>query len=248
MISHRSLPEAAEFILARYRKFAPLTPQDEALFRAMEGPIEHARRGRELYTEGAPLTPKFLLSGWACRFRLLGDGRRIILAFIVPGDGIGHCRRPHPLALTSVTALTDCVLVNAGATFGPGPQLRPYPNLRAALNIAQSLDEFWLLDQITRLGRQTAFERMGHLLLELHWRLAQVGLTEGPRFQMPLTQELIADATGLSVVHVNRTVQQLRRENLIEWRHQTVTLLEPTLLAEIAEFRAPRPSEWDSQV
>lgn len=244
MIQHRSVRDAAEFVLSRYSRLAALTPNDQTLFRAIEGPIDVVARGRELQSEGKPSAPYFLMSGWACRFRLLGDGRRIILGFILPGDGIGVCRRPDPLALASVSTLTDCSVLEGGPAFGPGGRLDPYPQVQAALSVAQSLDEYWMLDQITRLGRQTAFERMGHLLLELHWRLNQVGLADSWRFSMPLTQELMADATGLSVVHVNRTVQLLRREKLIEWRNHTVTLIEPGLLAEISEFKPPRASDW----
>ncbi len=61
---------------------------------------------------------------------------------------------------------------------------------------------------------------------------------------MPLTQELLADATDLSIVHVNRTIQQLRRDHLIEWRSHVVTILDPQLLSEIAEYKPPRLSDW----
>ncbi len=231
-------------MLRRYAALAPLGASEAAFFTALDGPLETIPRGRDLHTEGRPVVPRFLLSGWACRSRILGDGRRMILGFILPGDGIGICKRYHPLALTSVVALTDCRTLSASPTFNHGADLTAYPNLRHALSVAHSLDEAWLLDQVLRLGRQTAFERMAHLLLELHWRLSLVGLVEDGRYHMPLTQEVLADATGLSVVHVNRTIQQLRRERLIEWRNHTITILEPALLTEAAEFKPPRPSEW----
>ena len=79
-------------------------------------------------------------------------------------------------------------------------------------------------DQITRLGRRTAYERFGNLLLELYHRLHVVGLARDGRFALPLTQEMLADALGLSVVHVNRTVQQMRRDGLLELRAGTVVI------------------------
>jgi CRP-like cAMP-binding protein len=240
----RTTREACEFILNRYQAFAPLNAEEAALFRTLDAPIETVPRGRDLHLEGRPVQPRFLLSGWACRFRILGDGRRMIMGFILPGDGIGVCKRHHPLALASVVALTDCRTLAATPSFSHGADLSAHANLRHALSVAHSLDEAWLLDQVMRLGRQTAFERMAHLLLELHWRLSQVKLADEGRFQMPLTQEVLADATGLSVVHVNRTIQQLRRERLIEWRNHTITILEPALLTEMAEFKPPRPSDW----
>ena len=99
-------------------------------------------------------------------------------------------------------------------------------------------------EQVVRVGRRTAYERMCHLLLELHHRLSLVGLAQDWRFPMPLTQEILADATSLSIVHVNRTLTQLRREHLVEIRQGHVTLLEPAELISIADFRPPEPSDW----
>jgi CRP-like cAMP-binding protein len=224
-------------------RWRPLAPEDEQVFHDLDGPLEEARRGEEFGAEGKPApSPRFLISGWACRLRVLGDGRRKIIAFILPGEGIGICRRPNPLAMCATMAITDCRTLPASPAFGAGRNLSR--RLEDALHIAQSLDEAALLDHVVRLGRQTALERMGHLLLELHWRLSLVGAADEWRFSAPLTQDVLADATGLSVVHVNRTIQQLRRERLIEWRSQVVTILEPQMLSEIAEFKPPRPSDW----
>jgi CRP-like cAMP-binding protein len=236
---------ASELLIRRYGRLASLPPEDVNFLRKLEAPLEDMPRGRELGVEGRPaLAPRFLISGWACRFRLLGDGRRQIFSFILPGDGIGICKRPRPIALANVTAITPIAVLNAGSQLQLGCQLGAHPALETALHLAEALDEIHLLNHAVRLGRQTAFERLGHLLLELHWRLDQVGMTDGWQFNVPLTQEVLADATGLSIVHVNRTVQQLRRDHLIEWRNQVVKIVEPALLADIAEFKAPNPSDW----
>jgi CRP-like cAMP-binding protein len=91
-----------------------------------------------------------------------------------------------------------------------------------------------------RLGRQTACGRFAHLMLELSGRLARLGLVSGDSFAMPLTQEVLADALGLSVVHVNRTVQLLRREGLLDIRGGMVSLLQPERLRALASW-APLP-------
>ena len=241
-----SAPKSAiELLLRRYGALAQLSPEDESLLRGLEGPLEDIARGRDLTVEGRPaLSPRFLISGWACRFRLLGDGRRQILSFILPGDGIGICRRPKPISLANVSTLTPCHTLLAGPRLQNGWQLRENPGLESALRVAEALDEIHLLNQAVRLGRHTALERLSHLLLELHWRLEQVGMTDGWQFSVPLTQEALADATGLSIVHVNRTVQQLRRDYLIEWRNHSVRIVEPRLLIDLAEFKRPRPSDW----
>ena len=97
----------------------------------------------------------------------------------------------------------------------------------------------YLLNQLVRVGRQTAYERTAHLILEIHDRLTAVGIADGPTIPMPLTQEIIADALGLSVVHLNRTLQLLRRDHLIESRAGFVKLLQPDQLADLADFHPP---------
>jgi CRP-like cAMP-binding protein len=110
------------------------------------------------------------------------------------------------------------------------------PGLLRAFLAATRLENMRLLDHVVRLGRQTAYERVAHFLLEMQDRLAAVGMGDRQRFPLPLTQELLADALGLSIVHVNRTLQQLRRDNLIEWRAGVVVLLQRELLVQIADY------------
>ena len=90
-----------------------------------------------------------------------------------------------------------------------------------------------------RLGRQTASGRFAHLMLELHERLARVGLADESCFAMPLTQEALADVLGFSVVHVNRTVQQLRRDCLLDVRSGTVVLMQRECLQDLASWTPP---------
>jgi CRP-like cAMP-binding protein len=101
------------------------------------------------------------------------------------------------------------------------------------------LDEIYLLHQIIRIGRQTAYERLVHLLLELNSRCHAAGLSDGFSFDLPLTQEILADSLGLSIVHVNRTLQTLRREQLIEQKSSIVTIKDKEKLALIAEYNDP---------
>jgi CRP-like cAMP-binding protein len=244
--NHTDAPKrASELLLHRYGAPAQLSESDMRLFRDLDGPMEEIPRGRELSVEGREtVSARFLISGWACRFRLLADGRRQILSFILPGDGIGICRRPSPIALSNVAALTPCLTISAGPYLQMGWKLANNPGVENALHVADALDEAHLLNHIVRLGRQTALERLSHLLLELHWRLSQVGLAADYHFALPLTQEILADATGLSIVHVNRTIQHLRRDQLVKWQNHSVTIREPRLLADLAKFKAPKPSDW----
>jgi CRP-like cAMP-binding protein len=166
----------------------------------------------------------------------------------LPGDHLGLGRRPGP-ELSSVTALTALETADA-EPLRAALQAGSAPGLARALAGAEPIEQTQIFDHMVRLGRQTAYERVAHFLLELQHRLEIVGLGDAQRFPLPLTQEILADALGLSIVHVNRTLQQLRRERLIELRSGVAILLERELLANIADFRlaSTRPAPAESRV
>ena len=227
---------ASSAVLHRLQALAAMPHQEAAwLEEAMRSPRAVPPRV-ELFAEGEPIASSMIiLDGWACRARLLADGRRQVLGLLLPGDLIGLCHRSNPLSLSSVTTLTRVTL--ADVPLRELTEGKDYPALAAACRISSGLDEAYLLNQITRLGRQTAYERTAHLFLELRDRLALAGRCDGYRFAMPLTQEVLADMLGLTSVHVNRTLQQLRRERMIELGEGTVTLLEPNALALVSDYR-----------
>jgi CRP-like cAMP-binding protein len=221
--------------------FHPLNAAEAALVERLAGHIEEHRAGAELLAEGTlHPTPRLLLSGWACRQRLLPDGRRQIFGFLVPGDLIGFCVQPRPLALVGTVALTRAETADVSALRTAALDAEAHPGLARILAAAAAMEEERLLDHVVRLGRHTAYERVGHLLLELRERLAVAGLGDDRRFPLPVTQEVLADALGLSVVHVNRILQQLRRERLIELGAGQVVLLDPGGLNQLADYGAPR--------
>ncbi|MFC5344514.1 Crp/Fnr family transcriptional regulator [Brevundimonas staleyi] len=231
-------------IARRLSALAPLAAETVALLESLSD-IRQAPAGSEMVADQAALRPRFLINGWGARVRFLADGRRQILSFVLPGDGLGLCERPNPIALTPVVAITPVQWVEAdriaAAAFGGDN-----PDLEDALHIAAALDEACLLDHVVRLGRQTALERLSHLFLELRDRLTRVDLVQDQAFAFPVTQEQLADAAGLSAVHVNRTLQSLRNDDLIEYQHGRLRLLRPALLETLADYRAPMVSGWTS--
>lgn len=234
---------AGATVLRRLRALAAVGREVEALIASLTE-IHGLRAGSELVGEREPVCrPSFLVSGWAARVRWLPDGRRQVLSFILPGEGIGLCRRPNPLALGTTLALTPVQLLDATPVQKAiqGDEAR-WAGLREIVHISASYEEAFLLNQVQRLGRQTAHERMCHLMLEIRERLDMAGIGEGQRFPMPLTQEVLADATGLSIVHVNRILQQLRRERLLDLHGGFVSLPDPAALAVIADYRRPVPT------
>jgi CRP-like cAMP-binding protein len=173
--------------------------------------------------------------------RIFPDGRRQIFEFILPGEIYGLCLRPQAVALSSAVALTAVTIADASPIGGAfANRQSEFPNLIAALYCTASLDELHLLNQLVRVGRQSAYERVAHLVLELRERLEAAGLAAGDTIPLPLTQEILADALGLSIVHLNRTLQQLRRDGLIAFKSGVLRLLAPGRLAEIADFKPPR--------
>ncbi len=193
--------------------------------------LENLRPGQSLpRTAHDLLAPRLITAGWACRYVTLQGGRRQILGFVLPGDTIGQSPPDRPLNRAQALALTQVRLSHARLRLSSDDRDAPSPT-----EIAIE-EERQLLDHIVRLGRQTAYERTLHLLLELHERLAAIGLADGEAFEFPLTQEVLADALGLSVVHINRTLQRLRRERLLVLHHGRVTLLELPRMKENCDY------------
>lgn len=228
-----------EPVVRRLSASAPLSAEEQAFVRMLSDRRERHAVGDELVAEGqSERRARFIVSGWASRQRVLPDGRRQIFAFLLPGDGLNLGARPAPPALTSVVATTPLETVDAEPLVEAARSGRA-PGLLRAFAAADRLDQAKLLDHVVRLGRRTAYERVAHFLLELQDRMETVGLGDSQRFPLPLTQEVLADALGLSIVHVNRTLQQLRRERLIELRSGVAILLQRDILAAIADWKRP---------
>lgn len=225
MIRGQVRSEMREPALTRLMALAPLDGPAVAALTAALALARGVRLRRDIVTEGREIEePLLLLSGWAARVRLLPDGRRQFLSFLLPGDLIGSSEHPHALAVATVIAMSD-------VTVCPLPAAEPGSPLHVAYAISRAMDEGHLLAQITRLGRLNAQERITDLLLELHERLTLSGTVAGDGFDLPLTQETLADALGLTSVHVNRMLQQARREGDLQWRVGHVRLSDPAGLA-----------------
>ena len=188
-----------------------------------------------------------IVSGWACDLRILPDGRRQIFSFLLPGDAI-EVRGAGSVGLRGLIALTRLEVVDSGRQLAADAEGRDA--LIQALNDAALRREQRLYDHVVRMGRLSAKERVIHLLLELRERLERVGLVKGDTFKIPLTQEIFADALGLSVVHINRTLKELRNEGLVYVRSGSATLLDPERLATASCYLSsndnpgPDPESW----
>jgi len=172
-----------------------------------------------------------ILEGWACRYRLLTDGRRQITALYLPGDycepqwALGRPPSQPVMAVTNVRAARlPCTLPS-----GANQQL-----FFKSLSDSCERQSNWLVT----LGRRTALERLAHLLLELFERMRQAGLAYGQQCALPLTQMDIADITGLTPVHVNRTLQAMRNSGLVEFQSKWLRVADLVALREAAAIPA----------
>ena len=217
--------------------FAGLDPAAQrALADLLARPALSVARGQDLLTQGAGRRDGYvILSGWAARSKTLPDGRRQIVSLLTPGDAIGLLGAVTPVATSSVTALGDLSAV----PFAPIAVVRAIarsPRLGAALFWAAAREQEILAEHLVSLGRRSARERVAHLFLELWARLRVRGLSDGNQLQVPLTQQIIADALGLSVVHVNRTLRQLAAEGLLTVKRESVSLLDLEQLLRVTGF------------
>jgi CRP-like cAMP-binding protein len=177
-----------------------------------------------------------VVSGWACELRILPDGRRQIFGFMLPGEVIDE-RCTTSIGSRGVIALSRLEVIDADATLAGEPALGQM--FAQAVAEAALEREERLYDHVLRLGRLSARERVVHLLLDLHERMDRVGLVKENSFRVPLTHEVFADALGLSVVHINRTMKQLRQEGLVFFKSGAVVLADPERLAIMSQYHSP---------
>ncbi|WP_019953275.1 Crp/Fnr family transcriptional regulator [Yoonia vestfoldensis] len=201
----------------------------------------HKRRrtfvaGRDLVRQGQSDQAAYILAnGWACSYKLLEDGRRQIVDFQIPGDFLGlrsillHVS-DHSIEPVTDIEVTEILAADLLTAFAQTPRLA------TAVLWAASRDEAMVVEHLVDIGRRDAAERMAHFLLELGGRLTLVGLATKAGYACPLTQYLLADALGLSSVHVNRVLRQLREAGMVTFREGFVAFDDYDKLAVFAKF------------
>jgi CRP-like cAMP-binding protein len=180
---------------------------------------------------------KLLLDGFACRYKTLEDGRRQIVAYFVPGD---LCDL-RVFILKRMDHSIGAIAPSRVATIAPDDVLKlmhTYPALTRALWWSTLVEEAIAREWILNVGQRNALERTAHLFCELLYRFRAVGLNEGLSCTLPLTQVELAETLGLSPVHVNRTLQELRRQKLITLDDGTLTIQNLQALEELSFFNA----------
>ena len=217
--------------------FLPLSPDELDCLAEMQSKPLVVKRGEQLTQEGQTGHKAFVLqSGWACSFKDLRNGSRQIISFPIAGDCVGLRSVLLRTADHSFSALTDAVVSPLeGANIMKC--VTEFPRLGAALLWAASRDEAMVVEHLVNIGRRSTLERTAHLFMEMAERLSLVGLATEAEFDCPLTQYVLADALGLSPIHVNRVLRQLREQNLLTLRKGNVKIHDLNGLRKLAGFQ-----------
>lgn len=192
--------------------------------------------GADLVTEGQRSTRSMLVAtGFTSRYRLLSGGERQLTAIHVPGDFVDL----HSFLLKemdhSVGALTRCVVYTFPHTRLVSLTER-FPHLTRMLWLLTLLDASIHREWLVGMGRLSAQQRAAHLICEIFTRLKVIGRTAHNSFDLTITQAAMADALGISAVHINRVLQDLRRQELIVWDGGRLEIVDWAALTALAEF------------
>lgn len=176
-----------------------------------------------------------ILSGWAARYQILRNGARQITRLMLPGDAFYFDCSPDGFAIEEVITLSPCRLVNILHS-DMRRVIDEFPAVGEALRSYGGMENAVLASWVVNVGRRDALERMAHLICETHYRLSLVDDNQGDQMHFPLTQDDLADVLGLTPVHINRKLQQLRQDGLIALRSKQLSILDLQTLQQIAGF------------
>lgn len=232
--SRRPMPNHP--LLRKLARFTDISPDDAGALLACFGPSREYAPGESLRVFGGGESKTVIIqSGWACVQRLLPDGGRQITHILLPGDMIGlvvEDPRDYGQEIRAITPVTAHVspLSNLDALF------RSRPAVASALYWMSLWEQSFLAARLTDIGRRSAFDRVAHLALDVYQRAAFLGCPTTDEIDWPLTQETLADALGLSTVHVNRTLRKLRADGFLESARGKLRFLDLEGLAETVGF------------
>ena len=223
-------------LLTKLTRRCPLSPDETDALLALPHRLEKAKAGSYLLRQGDRIDRcGILLSGFACRHKFTGDGARQILGLHLQGDAIDLQNNLLGVIDDNIQALTAVEIASI--------PIQALAELATqCVNIARA---FWIdvlvetsihREWLVNLGRRDARQRLAHLLCEFALRQEAIGVSAGPDYPLPMTQEQIGDAAGLTPVHVNRTLQRLRTEGLIEFGRQSIRVLDWPRLQVAGDF------------
>lgn len=214
-----------------------LAPRDKRNLGALiEGPIRRHEPRADIVREGdAVRCVRIVMSGWACRYKQLPDGRRQIVALLLPGDVCDHDASlldgmDHALGALNAVELREVNVTTYTALSRADDPIGLMLRQGAAAEVA--IQREWTRS----LGSRDARERLANLFCELWYRLDAVGLIEAGSYGLPLNQQDLADTLGLTAVHINRVLQTMRSDGLIALAQRRLTIPDLGALEAVAQF------------
>ena len=220
------------------RKLRPatcLTVDDERVLAGLGSSVRRVGRGDILLEGTEPQSFILILEGWVGRYKQLENGGRKITTIFLPGDLCEPFGALPKFLDYSLAAFTPVLMAS----------LAPKALRQAAADNARIEQALWwdllLTDALARehmvsLGRRSAIERLGHFFCEIYLRLNMIGLADRASYPMPLTQSDLADLLGLTPVHINRSLQEMRGHNLLSLRDRRITIHDLRALRELSMF------------
>jgi CRP-like cAMP-binding protein len=223
-------------LIRKLESIAKISPEERQAVLALPLRVREYGDAADIVREGeSPPDSCLLLEGFLCRYKMSAGGRRQILSFHIPGD------------IPDLQSLFLDVMDHSLGTLAPSrvafiphvtihAMLRDFPNLAAVFWRETLIDAAIFREWLTSAGRRTAHQRVAHVLCEVYVRLRAVGLHDGAGFNMPATQAELSDALGLSAVHVNRVLQDLRRSGLIRSHGKRIEIVDWPRLQQAGAF------------
>lgn len=225
-----------EKLLLKMRARDDVSDEEEAVLRAMVSEVKDVAADVTVVRADVDLSvSNILIEGLMCRYKDLRNGERQITELHVPGDFVDL--HSFPLKRLDHNVLS---LVPSRYLLVPHARLQAitetHPHLTRLLWLTTTIDAAIHREWEVSLGRRTAIARIAHVLCELHARLQTVELTDGLSYRLALTQFDLAECLGLTAIHVNRTLRELRLQKLVTFRNKTVTIGDLPGLKRVAEF------------
>ena len=225
-----------EALLLNLQNHDLLLADEIDLLRSIVGRERTVPAGEYPVSEGTrPNVSTLLLEGFAARYKLLADGTRQITALQVPGDFVDLQAFPLTIMDHGILAMSGCRVAHVEHA-----DLRAititHPHLTRLLWLETLVDGAVPREWIVAMGRRSKPAHLAHLICELYIRLKKVRRTNGPSFQFPLTQTAMAGVLGVSLVHLNKTLQSLRKERAFTWEGRVITIPDWAKLQDIAGF------------
>jgi CRP-like cAMP-binding protein len=231
-----SLSAEHKRLIAKLESIGTLTAAEREAIGALPLRARQVAEDTDIVRDGdTPNECCLLVEGFLCRYKMLTNGGRQILAIHTPGDIPDLQSLQLKVMDHSLGTLTPCRVA-----FIAHKDLyeitRAWPGIAALFWRDTLIDAAIFREWLTGVGRRTAHQRVAHFLCEIHLRLKVVGLTDDDGFELPITQAEMADSLGLSTVHVNRVLQDLRREGLIQSRGKFLSATDWRTLEEAGGF------------